>query len=529
VAFDVSAAHPRRRTVGTIGVGLLLATGLLAVPVVAGWSHLTELDAAIATAAYDTVAGRDRLITALEVVADLGSGWTVRGGLLLVSGYAAVQGRGRVAAWIVLATLTSAAAAPLAKVIFDRQRPQWEEPLTTISGLSFPSGHATGAGMGVAVAVLLTHMVTNRRGRRRLLDASWVLIGLVIGLDRVLLGVHYPSDVLAGWALGGGLALLLAAAVVPWAQPETGPAPTSTGERPSRVAVVLNPTKVADVDALRAMVDEAARRHGWQHPTYHETTALDPGVAACEAALATGTDMVIVAGGDGTVRVVCSELARTGVPVGIVPLGTGNLLARNLDLPLRLSDAVEVALSGQDRAIDVVRVIGDGLPETCFTVMGGVGFDAAVMAGASEALKARMGWRAYIVSGLRNLRYPAGRVEVSVDDGPFVRHRARTVVVGNVGLLQAGIPLLPDARVDDGLLDVVVVAPRHTWGWLAVVVRVLRRGRTTDAQLARMTGSSVVVRGGQPRARQLDGDYIGDGRELRCRVLAGTLLVRVPR
>jgi len=77
----------------------------------------------------------------------------------------------------------------------------------------------------------------------------------------------------------------------------------------------------------------------------------------------------------------------------------------------------------------VVRVGGDALPETCFTVMAGLGFDAAIMAGASDALKARMGWRAYVVSAVRNLRYPASRVEVSVDHGPYQRFRARTVVV----------------------------------------------------------------------------------------------------
>ena len=104
-----------------------------------------------------------------------------------------------------------------------------------------------------------------------------------------------------------------------------------------------------------------------------------------------------------------------------------------------------------------------------------------------------MGWQAYVVSALRQLRYPARRIEVSVDDGPYQRFRARTVVIGNVGLLQAGIPLLPDARIDDGLLDVVVIAPQRLVGWLRVVVRVLRRGRHTDDRLARMTGTQVVV------------------------------------
>jgi diacylglycerol kinase family enzyme len=329
--------------------------------------------------------------------------------------------------------------------------------------------------------------------------------------------------------VGAAIPLAVAALLVPWAVAETGPAPTTTGVRPSRVAVVLNPIRVTDLAGFTRVVEAAAQRHGWELPRWYETTRDDAGIAMTHQALADGAEVVVAAGGDGTVRVVSSELARTGVPLGIVPLGTGNLLARNLGLPLRATEAVDVALSGQDRAIDVVRVSGDGLAESCFTVMGGLGFDAAIMAGASDALKARMGWRAYVVSALRNLRYPARRVDVSVDDGPYQRFRARTVVIGNVGLLQAGIPLLPDARFDDGLLDVVVIAPQRLVGWLRVVVRVLRRGRHTDARLARMTGTQVVVRCNQPLARQLDGDPVGEGRELRARVMAGTLLVRVPR
>ena len=509
-------------------VALLVLAALLTLLVEVEWSPLVELDTELAQSAYDYTSGSG-LVDLLEVVAVASSGWSVRAVLLLVAVYAVLRGRARVGAWIGLSAAVTAIVAPLAKIVFGRPRPDFPEPLAVEDSFAFPSGHATGAGFAVAVAVLLTRMSVVSRTRRRLLYGCWLLLGLLIGMDRILLGVHYASDVVAGWAVGAGLTLLLAVAIAPWPPAETGPAPTSTRQRPSRLAVVLNPTKVTDIATFRILVENAARRHGWRPPTFFETTGDDPGVAMTEAALAAGTDMVVVAGGDGTVRVVCSELARTGVPVGIVPLGTGNLLARNLALPLRVADAIEVALSGQDRAIDVVEVSGDSLPETCFTVMSGLGFDAAVMAGASDALKQRMGWRAYVVSGMRNLRYPARRVEVSMDGGPYMRYRARTVVVGNVGLLQAGIPLLPDARFDDGRLDVVVVAPQRWWGWLTVAVRVLRRGRSTDARLARMTGASVVVRLAQPQARQLDGDSVGEGRELRCKVLAGTLLVRVPR
>ena len=92
-------------------------------------------------------------------------------------------------------------------------------------------------------------------------------------------------------------------------------------------------------------------------------------------------------------------------------------------------------------------------------VMAGMGFDAAIMEGVNEQLKSKVGWVAYVVSGFKSLMFPAVRMEISVDGGEFTRHRARTVVVGNVGFLQAGLPLLPDAAIDDGLLDVVILHP----------------------------------------------------------------------
>ena len=529
MAFDVRAEPGRRRLVGWLAVGLFGLFALLWLLVALEWPPLIDLDHDVAEAAHDAVSGHEELIDALEVTSVVGSPTTVRVLMLIVAGYALARRRFRVAGWLAVAAAVELVAVTGIKSLQQRPRPEWSDPFVVFGGYSFPSGHAAGAGLFVVTAVLLTHAAMTRGWFRWALDALWLLIGLVIGLDRVLLGVHYPSDVVAGWALGAAIPLAVAAVLVPWTVMETGPAPTTTGTRPSRLAVVLNPIRVTDPPAFRRLVETSAQRHGWEPPRWYETTPDDSGIAMTHEALADGAEVVVVAGGDGTVRVVCSELARTGVPLGIVPLGTGNLLARNLALPLRATEAIEVALSGQDRAIDVVRVSGDGLPESCFTVMGGLGFDAAIMAGASEALKARMGWQAYVVSALRQLRYPARRIEVSVDDGPYQRFRARTVVIGNVGLLQAGIPLLPDARIDDGLLDVVVIAPQRLVGWLRVVVRVLRRGRHTDAQMARMTGTQVVVRCNQPLARQLDGDPVGEGREIRARVMAGTLLVRVPR
>src|SRR5699024_9664584 len=127
--------------------------------------------------------------------------------------------------------------------------------------------------------------------------------------------------------------------------------------------------------------------------------------------------------------------------------------------------------------------------------MAGLGLDAAIMTGAPDQLKARMGWFAYVVSAVRHLfRFPATRVQISVDGAPYVKHRARTVVVGNVGYLQAGIPLIPEAVIDDGRLDVVVLAPGRQSGWVRVAARLFTKRKRTDARLDRMTGREVVVR-----------------------------------
>jgi len=161
--------------------------------------------------------------------------------------------------------------------------------------------------------------------------------------------------------------------------------------------------------------------------------------------------------------------------------------------------------------------------------MAGMGFDAAIMEGVNESFKKKVGWLAYVWSALKALMFPVIRVEVSVDGGPFTRHRARTLVIGNVGHLQAGMPLIPDAAIDDGQLDVVLLYPRRFLSWLPLAARVLTRDKRTDETITRMTGREVIVRTQAPAPRQLDGDLIAPGKEIRAECIHGRLLVRVPR
>jgi YegS/Rv2252/BmrU family lipid kinase len=255
----------------------------------------------------------------------------------------------------------------------------------------------------------------------------------------------------------------------------------------------------------------------------------DTGYRMAHEAAVAGVDLALAIGGDGTIRAVCEELAGTGIPVGIVPAGTGNLLARNLAIPLYLRAAVDVGLNGQDRAIDMVSVTGDDMEDATFLVMAGMGFDAAIMEGVNEEVKKRIGWLAYVWSALKALMFPTMRLEVSIDGGEFTKHRARTIVVGNVGHLQAGMPLIPDATIDDGVLDVVLLYPRRFLSWLPLAARVLTRNKRTDETITRMSGRQVVVRTHTSAPRQLDGDLIAPGKELVAECVHGRLLVRVPR
>ena len=296
-----------------------------------------------------------------------------------------------------------------------------------------------------------------------------------------------------------------------------------------KVVLVLNPTKVASATALRRRVAHGCRARGWAEPVVLETTVQDPGHQMVRRAVAEGAELVLSAGGDGTVMAVARGLAHSDVPLGVLPMGTGNLLARNLDLPRELRAALDVALDGRSRRLDMGLLSTglDGQPEG-FAVMAGMGFDAAMMADAPVGLKAVAGWAAYVVSGARHLRDRPLTVELQVDDRGPLRRSARSVVVGNVGTLQAGLRLMPGAAPDDGLLDVVVLSPLRLRDWLRVLVRLASRRPGADPDVERFQGRRVQVQACGAHPLQLDGDPAGATDLLVVQVDPGALLVRVP-
>jgi diacylglycerol kinase (ATP) len=221
-------------------------------------------------------------------------------------------------------------------------------------------------------------------------------------------------------------------------------------------------------------------------------------------------------------------LAGGDVPLGLLPAGTGNLLARALGLAVdSLEDAVDVALTGRTRRIDVGGLRVDGSDEEqVFLVMAGMGLDAETMDRADERLKGVIGWPAYLISGARAAVGGGFTARVQPREGTSMRRAVKAVVIGNSGRLQGGLELMPEASLDDGLLDVAVVAPRGLVGWVRTLLTVITSG-PGHSHLERLQMTAVRVSTGHPTATQLDGDPIGEHRRLECRVRPGALLVRV--
>ena len=294
----------------------------------------------------------------------------------------------------------------------------------------------------------------------------------------------------------------------------------------TRCAVVCNPTKVSE--GFRALVTERTAAAGWAEPLWLETSAEVPGRGMTREAVAAAVDLVVAAGGDGTVRVVADVLAGSGTTMAIVPAGTGNLLARNLELPLEEAGSIEVAIAGRTRAVDLVELTVDGGPAEHFAVMAGVGVDATIMDEVDPGLKKKVGPAAYFVAAGKALGRLPVPMEVSVDGGRRHRRRAMTCLIGNVGKLPGGLVLMPDAQADDGRLDVYVASPLRVTHWLKLALRVVTRRSQRDDQVDSWQGGRVELQLRRPEAYQLDGDVVGEGRRLVAEVRPGALTVCVP-
>ena len=391
-------------------------------------------------------------------------------------------------------------------------------------------------------------------------------------------------------------------------------ATTRTG-RPL-ACVVVNPSKPRATAAVRSLLEGELREAGYAGPVWLETSVSEPGMMQARLALAAGASLVVAAGGDGTVRSVAAGLAGTGAQMGIVPLGTANLAARNLGVPVGdVRAAARVVAHGVDLPADLawVRtepwtdpdVVPDPVPagdlrgradsaaltgraaaappdsppvptapadsrqlsaeaaravrtiqratrrphqwtrptlgdEHACMVVAGIGFDAGLVASTRPALKARVGWGAYALAAMENLGSPRMDLVLSLRDEAGARRverlRARNLLVANGGRLPAGITLLPQARTDDGLLDVAAIdTVAGLAGWSSLARQVLPPYAARYSESGRSLGRVVLRRGGEvavqlsaPALVEVDGDLLAPTQGMRVRLDPGALLIRRP-
>lgn len=319
----------------------------------------------------------------------------------------------------------------------------------------------------------------------------------------------------------------------------------STSKR-QRAVVIYNPIKV-DLQAMKAVVAQEEAGNDWDPTVWLSTSEEDPGQGGAKEALESGASVVIVAGGDGTVRAVAEGLKDGAIPMALIPSGTGNLLARNLDLSLDdIELSVHTAFTGVDRKIDLglieITRADRAKSSHVFLVMAGLGLDAKMLANTDDDLKKKAGWLAYVSALATTLRDKNElRFRYTLNGGPSRATRAHTIIVANCGSLPSNIVLLPDAAVDDGQFDIALLRPEGFVGWVQIFVKVIWENgvlRRTRAGRALMTGEvsalryvraeELTVRLERAEQIELDGDEFGEAAGFDVRVSPGGLTIKLP-
>ncbi|MFV0285299.1 MAG: diacylglycerol/lipid kinase family protein [Demequina sp.] len=325
-----------------------------------------------------------------------------------------------------------------------------------------------------------------------------------------------------------------------------GGALTGDAERRAQVAFVVNPTKDGTAELRERAMRACAIRY-LPEPMWLHTTEADPGTGQARDAIEAGADVVVAVGGDGTVRAVAEALAGEDVAMGIIPLGTGNLFARNLDLPLTDTGALlRTVLEGAEARVDVGWLdVERAFPghgddgSHLFLVMAGAGIDAEMVAGADPVLKKRLGWLAYFFAAVEHLGDKRIKATVAVDDGEGVETEMRTVLLANAGKLPGGLQLIPDASVSDGELDIATLDARGGLvGWTELFGSVVAQGagiKQTEllrtwrtSRIDHRRGRSVTIEMENPQRVQVDGESLGRAQRIHGRIQPGALLIRVP-
>jgi YegS/Rv2252/BmrU family lipid kinase len=295
---------------------------------------------------------------------------------------------------------------------------------------------------------------------------------------------------------------------------------------PRTIAVVAHQRKTlgGGLDELRRRITDASI----DKLLWYEVPTSSKAPKQVRKAVKAGVDLLVVWGGDGIVQRSLDVLARekggSKIPLAIIPAGTGNLLATNLGVPHDLEQAVDVALHGKRRRIDLGRLDGEH-----FGVMAGVGFDGAMINDADRKMKDRLGKLAYVWTGLRHVNGEPATARIMVDGQKWFDDEASCVLIGNVGKITGGIKAFDDAKPDDGWLDVGVATAHGALQW-ARALGTMAVGRSDRSPFVRTTRARRIdVKLKSKMEYELDGGARTRTRRLSVTVVPGAAKICVPR
>jgi diacylglycerol kinase (ATP) len=287
------------------------------------------------------------------------------------------------------------------------------------------------------------------------------------------------------------------------------------------VAVVAHSGKTLG-GGLNELRDELARA-GVANPLWFEVPKSKLAPKRVREALEGGAEIIFVWGGDGMVQRCVDAMAGSDTALAIIPAGTANLFATNLEIPNEVRAAVAVGLEGHRRRVDVGQINGER-----FVVMAGAGLDALMIRDADGSLKDRLGRGAYILTGVKNVSLPRVATRVRIDGDKWFKGDASCVLVGNVGEVLGKVSAFPDARPDDGLLDIGVVTAKGAWQWARTLAKTAAGDAAASPFVETARGRSFDVRFADPLPYELDGGDRKKTRRLKIKVHHEALTVCVP-
>lgn len=287
------------------------------------------------------------------------------------------------------------------------------------------------------------------------------------------------------------------------------------------VAVIAHSAKTFDggLTQLRTVLEQ----EGFEQPLWYEVAKSRQVPECVHEATKAGADLIFIWGGDGTVRMCVESLAGTGIPIAILPAGTGNLLARNVGVPQDIEKAVAIALRGDRRTIDTGTVNGNH-----FAIMAGGGLDALVMRDADDGMKERVGRVAYLWSGARNLGEKPVMATINLEGRRFYKGPLTCVLFGNLSEVLGGIEVFEGSSADDGMIEMGIVSAKSRSQWLRTLARVAV-GRVEGSPFVSTTrGTRMTVSFDQRVAYEVDGSEQKPTRKLKVKVMPRSTTICVP-